>query len=164
MNDFMDGVLDADQAVMMTGHLRTCETCRREWEALEATRNLLRASRVPEGQSSQKRVMARFRQRTAEETFVHAPFGRRSWWRIKAIPLSLATAGAALGVAGLLFLSQPAPVPPADAWPSRAEVNRMLTLHAIHSAYLSAGAPELHHYILDEANSTTDDDGFEGEM
>lgn len=162
----MDGVLDADQAVTLTEHLHACQTCRREWEVLEATRNLLRAARVPDSQSSQERVLARFRQRVADTTFERAPVRRYSGWRSVAVPLGLATAAAALVLAGLLFLLQPALIPPAspstDAWPSREEVNRMLTLHAIHSADISADTPELHRFVLADASSSAEGESAEG--
>lgn len=168
MNDFMDGLLDADQAMDLTGHLHACKTCQREWKALEATRNLVRAAQLPDSQGSQERVLARFRQRVAGEAFDRAPASRRSGRRIAALPLGLATAAAALGLAGLLFLLQPALVPPAsppaDVWPSRDEVNRMLTLHAIHSADITADAPELHHYVLADANSSAEEESAEGDL
>lgn len=166
MNDFMDGVLNADQAVTLTEHLHACQTCRREWEALEATQNLLRAARVPDGQSSRVSVLARFRQRVADTTLERAPVRRHSGRRSVAAPLGLATAAAALGLAGLLFLLQPALVPPAspptDAWPSHGEVNRLLTLHAIHSADISVDTPELHRFVLADASSSAEGESEEG--
>lgn len=61
LNDFLDGTLSAKQATALNEHLESCESCWREYQALKATRQLLRSVAVPDGEEARERVLARFR-------------------------------------------------------------------------------------------------------
>lgn len=80
-DDKLDGVIDADESSLLDMHLAKCETCRREYEALEKTRALLSGFAVDVPPELSARVM---------EGIKNQPRRRLLWFR----PLAAVSAAA----------------------------------------------------------------------
>ncbi len=183
LNDFLDGMLAADQAQTLTMHLKECADCRTEYQALKSTQEMLRVAVVPDSGAARQRVMARFRQSMGTEkattsirsterqeerglpVVMRLLNARR--WRSKLLPWG--TAFAAAGVLGFFVLSpfrhtsdlntmsnQPIVVATAacnPTLPSAADLDQMESAHAIQSFTVQNGNEEQQQETLADANS-----------
>lgn len=160
INDFLDGTLNASEAVTLMAHLRECAFCDREYRALKTTQTLLQGAAPPDGNEARDRVMARFRHTVGAQT---PPEPARVWWR-NPLPLGLtATAAVALLVLMAILpfnnaeLAVNEPDTPAErqglSLPSSGEMDNMTALHAVQSVNVLNNDAELNHEALADANS-----------
>jgi anti-sigma factor RsiW len=169
LNEFLDGTLGAAQAQELNTHLYDCGACRREYRALQTTRDLLRNMATPGGADARQRVMTRFRQtvtQEAERLQSNVP-ARSTVWRTPMFRFS-----AAAGVALLLvFMAMPRPRPADEraahggesiiiataacnsTLPTAGDLDEMTSAHAVQSLTIQNGSEESQHEALADANS-----------
>jgi anti-sigma factor RsiW len=105
LDDFVDGLLDADEAAAVAGHLEGCASCRAEEQALRALLSdaAALADRVAPPRDLWPAIERRLRRDTG------------AWLR------GLAAAAALLLAAGGLLLARTAPAPPASSESARVQ-------------------------------------------
>ena len=156
IHDFLDGTLNAFDAIALTERIRECPVCSREYEALKRTQDLARKMPHPLSADSRERVLARFRHTVAPQPEKYAPTRPLRW-----------QAGFAVGVmslaafAALLWLpssQSPRQVVPDGvvikaSLPSNIELDFMTSQHAASSHALPGHDTAAHRDIMGDANA-----------
>lgn len=166
-NDFLDGTLQASEALDLNAHLERCELCTREFHALKRTQELLRGAVVPNGELPRGRVLACFRQSVAVAPREEKPVTPSIPWTVRLMPVGLAAATLAL----LLFqvhslrpterghignappLLTLAAASSTTSLPTSSDLDTMASLHAVQSFTMMDGNEQMQLDALADANS-----------
>lgn len=150
LSDFLDGTLDSTRSIALSAHMEECSHCRREYNALRNTLNLLHSAVVPDGVQEHRYVLAKLRSSISTE----AASTRRtplSGFRFAAASLAAAVLLAVvLGRYSLVSFESPVvrgnvqdnlivSTATANNLPTSSELDEMATLHAVQSIAVSAG-------------------------
>jgi predicted anti-sigma-YlaC factor YlaD len=146
LSDFLDGTLDSGRSVVLTAHLEECMECRREYNALKSTVDMLRSSAVPDGIHAQRRALTNLRATLRAE----APQKQFAGFRISLVPIT----GVIAATLVWLIVSRSPSLPPNNGYdpqqlvaqttpksglPTSFELDEMASRHAVHSFAIAAG-------------------------
>jgi hypothetical protein len=156
LNDLFDNQLNSRQKAILLAHLDECETCKGEYEVLQAVVLLVQKAPVQNAPESQNRVLMRFRQEVSTPAFAK----RQAWTRLPFV--SLGFAAAAVGGLSLLFFLPRLDVPQISqqtsttaltdhVFPNSNELDFMAKMHAAGSVQEQSPNSEIHSETFTDA-------------
>jgi predicted anti-sigma-YlaC factor YlaD len=161
LDDLLDGTLGAAQAEAVSAHLYDCGDCRREYQALRATVEMVRSMKTPDAGASRLRVMNRFRAMTDAPEPAHP-----MRWRLVLAPTGMVSAAVLLWVLWLVphnsdSVSRSSEVQSpviavtaaASHLPSQSDLDQMTSMHVLESFSIPDGERGMQRDALADATA-----------